>query len=78
MIFTFLITTVEEELTADILKHIEQNKDQKLKSIRHQIDEVEDFCDKLSEIAKEDELKSVSSESSVNIQNHLNSSRNGV
>lgn len=78
MIFTFLKTPVEEELTADILKHIEQNKDQKLKSIRHQIDDVEDFCDKLSEIAREDELESVSSESSVNIENHLNSTRNGV
>ncbi|KAH1012352.1 hypothetical protein HUJ05_011524 [Dendroctonus ponderosae] len=45
--------TIQESVTNEILKMCDEVNDQKRRTMRYQIDEVEDFCEKLSEIANE-------------------------
>lgn len=45
--------SIQESMTQEILKMCDEVKDQKRRTMRYQIDEVEDFCEKLTEIATE-------------------------
>ncbi|KAL1512872.1 hypothetical protein ABEB36_002383 [Hypothenemus hampei] len=50
---------IHDSFTEEILKNCEKTKDEKLRSLRKRIDEVEDFCDKLSEIVNDDDRESI-------------------